>query len=115
MESHKNLGVAIPSPASSTISSASTGTRTLYTDVVKGITHKPYPPVKIKTKVSDEDSICSEITQDTLLLKDTPDQMRYKSHHQDLEPIAIEESNHIKKVTKITISAAQPDVTTQKY
>ena len=36
--------------ASSTTSSTSTGTKTSYADIVKGIGHKSQPPMKIKTK-----------------------------------------------------------------
>ena len=55
--------------AFSTNSSTSTGTKTLYANIVKRTGHKSQPPMKIKTKTSDDESICSEITQDPFLLK----------------------------------------------
>ena len=60
-----------PFLASSTTSSISTGTKILYADIVKRTGHNSQPPMKMKTKTSDEERICSEITQDPFLLKCT--------------------------------------------
>ena len=69
--------------ASSTISSTSTGTRTSYTDIVKRTGHKSQPPMKIKTKTSDDESICSDITQDPSLLKCVSSLITNLSEHQE--------------------------------
>ena len=58
-------------PASSTTTSTSTGTKTLYANIVKSTGYKSQPPMKIKTETSDEESIYSEIAQDPFLLKCT--------------------------------------------
>ena len=53
------------SSASCTTNSTSTGTKTLHTNVVKGIIQKKYLSVKIKIESSDEDSV-SQISRKTL-------------------------------------------------
>ena len=68
--------------------------------------------MKIKTKVSDEDIICLEIVQESLLLKSTTNMQRCKKSYQSSEPIFTKKSNHTKKITKSC--TIQPDVTTQK-
>ena len=57
--------------SSSTTSSTSISTRILYADIVKDTIKKTHPPVKIEPKTSDEESVCSEITQDPFTPKST--------------------------------------------
>ena len=54
--------------ASST-SNISTSVKNLYADIVDRIANKPHPTIKVKVESSQEDNICSNITQDPLILK----------------------------------------------
>ena len=49
---------------------------------MKGIGHKSQPLMKIKTKTSDDESVCSEITQDPFLLKCTKSMITDPPVHQ---------------------------------
>ena len=57
-------------------------TKASYAEVVKRTGHKSQPPMKLKTETSDEESICSKITQDSFLLKCTKSVITDPSEHQ---------------------------------
>ena len=97
--------------ASSSDSSTSTGTKTSYADIVKGTIHKSQPPVNIKTNISDDISINSEITEDHTIMKCTlqPHKPKFNqmvSVHTNIK----DHHNHVKKTSNPR--AAQPDVKT---
>ena len=97
--------------ASSSDSSTSTGTRTSYADIVKGTIHKSQPPVNIKTKISDDISINSEITEDHTIMKCTYQPHKPKFNHMVSVHTNIKDHhNHAQKMS--SPSAAQPDVKT---
>ena len=79
--------------APSTTSSTSTGTRTSYADIVKITYQKSQPLMKIKTKTSDDESVCSEITQDPFLLKCTLSLITNLSEHQE-KPVPNKNKKH---------------------
>ena len=49
-------------------SNISTSTKTLYANIVTGIDHVPSPTVKAKVESSDDGSVCSSISQNSLTL-----------------------------------------------
>ena len=55
--------------SASSVSTTSTGTKTSCTGIVKGIAWKSTPTMKAKPEYIDEDSICSDIMQDSVTLK----------------------------------------------
>ena len=55
----------------------------MYADIVKRTGNKLQPPMKIKTKTSDDESICLDITQDPFLLKFTSIMITNPSEHQE--------------------------------
>ena len=99
--------------ASSSDSSTSTGTRTSYADIVKGTIHKSQPPVNIKTKISDDISINSEITEDHTIMKCTfhPNKSKF-NHMVSVHTNIKNHHNHAKKIS--SPRAAQPDVKQHK-
>ena len=99
---------------SSSDSSTSTGTGALYPNIVKGTIHNPYPPMKIKTKFSDQDSTCSETTEDPTIMICTPKVHKPKISHKKSVPIFTKKHNNHDKIMK-SPRAAHPNVIPHKH
>ncbi len=97
--------------ASSSNSSTSTGTGASYANIVKGTIHNSHPPMKIKTKFSDQDSTCSEITEDPTIMMCTPKVHKPKISHTESVPVFTKNNNNHDKLTS-SPHAAHPDVIT---
>ena len=69
---------------------------------MKGTIHKTHPLVKIKTKTSDGESICTEITQYPFLLKCTSSLDLNLSENEEISEIIKfqNKSNHTNKIIK---------------
>ena len=99
--------------ASSSENSTSTGTGASYADIVKGTIHNSHPPMKIKTDISDQDSTCSEITEDPTIMICTPKLHKPKSSYIKSVPVLTKHHhNHDKTISNPR--AAHPDVIPHK-